>query len=107
MTILGELVVTVIGGIVTALVLERMGRARSSAPTQQMQAPLARPRGESTGGGLVRVILAVLGGIALATFGGRMLIQSGLMPKGLPGRLMLLVVGTALAWLLLSMFRRR
>lgn len=109
MPIMTELVISIVGGIVTALVLEMMGRggggrtdvahARSSAASHGS--------GDSMLGGTIRVILAVAGGIAFAMLGGRMLIQAGIMPKGVGGRLALLVVGTVVIWLLLAITKRR
>lgn len=110
MSIMAELLISVFGGIITALVLEMMGRGGSSrGQVSQSRAatPSGEGRGESMIGGLIRVILAVAGGLAIAMLGGRMLIQAGIMPKGQGGRLILLVVGTALIWMLLSIARRR
>ena len=76
MPIMTELVVSVVGGVLTAAILaifSRPGRA---------------------------------GGIAIAVLGGRMLIQAGILPQGLPTRLALLIGGTVVCWVIIASGRR-
>jgi len=110
MPIMTELVISVFGGIITALVLEMMGRgggSRSEVGRSSVSAGGHGSSGDSMLGGVIRVVLAVAGGLAIAMLGGRMLIQAGIMPKGQGGRLVLLVVGTVVVWLLLAVAKRR
>ncbi|MGF1650556.1 MAG: hypothetical protein ACFCUN_08895 [Hyphomicrobiaceae bacterium] len=104
--IVTELVVSVIGGVLTALIIGLFSRggARNAAP-----APVRdrRPRRDNPILAFIRLMLAVAGGIAFALIGGRMLIQAGWLPQGLPTRLGLLVAGIAAIWIFLGMFRRR
>ena len=58
-------------------------------------------------GDLIHLLLSISGGIAIAIMLGRHLIQAGIMPKGLGGRLILLVGGTALLWFMMLPLRRR
>lgn len=106
MPIMTELVVSIIGGVITAFILERLGGGRSQA---RIEGSARHPatRGGSLFGELIRILFAVGGGVAIAMIGGRMLIQAGIMPKGVGGRYALLVVGTILCWLLLAIGRRR
>jgi len=99
-----ELIVSVVGGVATAAILSLFSRGG-----EQVQRTPAREsgRGRSLLGDLIHMIFAVSAGIAIAMIGGRMLIQSGALEKGIGGRLVLLVAGTALAWLLLLPLRRR
>jgi hypothetical protein len=55
----------------------------------------------------MHLLLAVCGGIAIAMLLERNLIQTGIMPKGLGGRLVLLVGGTTLLWLVMLPLRSR
>lgn len=105
MPFLNELVLTVIGGVVTGLILE-MFRPRSRHPGGGSGDMGSNPR-DTFIGQFVRLILAVLGGVAIAIIGGRILIQSGIAPKGLSTRLLLLVAGTVVCWLLLLVARKR
>ncbi|MEO1694697.1 MAG: hypothetical protein AAFR55_05620 [Pseudomonadota bacterium] len=121
MTLFEELFVSVMGGIITAIVLAAFTRRRASEPAVPHEAPLTRreaarqqrsvaPRrsGFVTGFlGFVRVTIAVTAGIAIAMVGGRWLIQNGILPRGLPTRFGVLIVATAVVWLLLGVFRRR
>ncbi len=102
MPILTELVVSIIGGVATALILGAL--VRPAEPEQQRSSPSRVGR---FFGDLVHLLLAVGGGIALAMLLGRTLIQSGIMAKGLGGRLILLAGGTALIWFLILPLRRR
>ena len=101
MPILTELVVSIVGGVATALILGAL--VRPAAP----EASASHRRGGSVLGDLVHLLLSVGGGIAIAMLLGRHLIQAGIMPKGLGGRLILLVGGTALLWFAMLPMRRR
>ncbi|MEM9030269.1 MAG: hypothetical protein AAGC70_18060 [Pseudomonadota bacterium] len=107
MPILTELIVSIVGGVATAIILAAFsGRRRAETPTaHQAQSPA--PRSRSVFGDLLRLLVAVAGGIAIAMVGGRILIQSGVLPGGLPTRLGLMVGGTTLVWLLLVGLRRK
>jgi hypothetical protein len=104
MPIMTELVVSVVGGVLTAAILamfSRPGRARGHANAPAAPAP--RRRAGSFIGDLLRV---VAGGIAIAVLGGRMLIQAGILPQGLPTRLALLIGGTVVCWVIIASGRR-
>ncbi|MEM9358459.1 MAG: hypothetical protein AAGB04_19910 [Pseudomonadota bacterium] len=108
MPIMTELVVSIVGGVITAMILGLFSRRESgSAHVQQPVATSPEPRTRSAFGDIVRLVLAVVGGFIIALLAGRMLIQAGVIPRGMPSRLGLMVVGTVLCWLLLSMGRRR
>ena len=107
MPIMTELVVSVVGGVLTAAILamfSRPGRARRNA--NKPDAPAPRRRAGSFIGDLLRVIVAVAGGIAIAVLGGRMLIQAGILPQGLTTRLALLIGGTVVCWVIIASGRR-
>ncbi|MBI1383676.1 MAG: hypothetical protein GC150_02015 [Rhizobiales bacterium] len=110
MPILNELILTVVGGVLTALILERV-RGSGNAPTTASAATgrAERPRsGSSFFGQLVRVILAVTGGYFCATTGARYIFQSGILERSPMNRLAILVAGTIVCWLVLAwLFRRR
>ena len=103
MPILNEILVSVVGGVATALILGVLVRP---APERATRSGRARG-GRSLIGDLVHLILAVAGGIAFALLFGRYAFQSGLMDKSLGARLLLLVGGTAISWLVLLPLRRR
>lgn len=109
MSIMTELVVSVVGGVLTALILAMVTRRSKAAPPIATTAPShAAPR--RSGGffaDFLRMVLAVLGGIAIAMIGGRMLIQAGVLPAGVPTRLGVLVAATMVLWLLLGALRSR
>lgn len=101
MPILTELVVSIVGGVATALILGALvGGGSASRDTQARH-------GGTLFADLVHLLLAVAGGIAAMFFLGRMLIQAGILPKSLASRLGVLVAGTALSWLILLPLRRR
>lgn len=113
MPILTELVISVVGGVLTAVILAMFTRGARGADRgsgnvaiNHQTAPTPQRR-SSTFGDTIRLILAVIGGVAFAMVVGRILIQAGIVPKGLPYRLVLLVIGTVLFWLVLSAGRRR
>jgi len=110
MTLVNELIVTVVGGVVTALVLSlfrRGGRqsASSTASGGREQVPASR-RGSAIGQ-FFHMAFAVMGGIGFALFGGRWLFQSGILERSMPMRLGLLFAGTLFCWLVLLSFRRK
>lgn len=107
MTLVNELIVAVVGGVMTAVILEIFSRNRSAVNEQPVRVREPAPRRDSIFGQLFRLVLAVVGGIAIAMIGGRMLIQMDVLPRGLPTRFGLLVAGTMLCWLVLLLFRRR
>lgn len=108
MPIMTELVVSIVGGVITAIILGLFSGRRGSIV--QVQQPVERAREarkSSAFGDLIRLVFAVVGGFVIALVVGRMLIQAGIIPRGLPSRLGLMVVGTVLCWLILSVGRRR
>ena len=109
MPILTELIISIIGGVLTAAILSMFTRSGNSGTviSQQASLPPPTPRRRSFFVDLFVLILAVAGGIAIAMIGGRTLIQMGLLPRGLPSRMGLLVLGTVLCWMILSAGRRR
>jgi hypothetical protein len=109
-----ELIVSVLSGVIVALILQIFTLGRRAEPRNVVRAQSARveeSRRRSFAGGLMRFILAVAGGIGLAyaaapfvlrsarhhSFGG---IEHGPM-------LGLTVVATLFVWLLLSSLTRR
>jgi len=108
MTIVTELVVSIVGGVLTAVVLSIF--ARKPAPTPAA-APARQPRRRSGffSGllGFLRVLIAVTAGCAIAITGGRWMIETGMLSRGLPTRFGLLVGGTLVVWMMLGAFRRR
>lgn len=102
MPILNELVVSIVGGVATALILGILVGPQSGAREER-----SGRRSGGVLGDLMHLLLSVGGGIAIALLLGRYLIQAGIMPKGLGGRLALLVGGTALVWFLMLPLRRR
>jgi len=106
MTVVNELIVAIVGGVITAIILEFFGRPRQATDARMIA--IQNPgRRESLVDQLVRLILAVAGGIAIALIGGRLLIQMDVLPRGVPTRIGLLVAGTVVCWLVLQLFRRR
>lgn len=106
MPILNEIIVSVVGGVATALILGAFVRPRS-APDRGAPTPKRRGRGRSLLGDLIHLILAVVGGIAFALLFGRYAFLTGLMDRSLASRLILLVGGTTLTWIVLLPLRRR
>lgn len=104
MPIVSELVVSIVGGVATALILGAL--VRPAAGDRNRNSGETR-RGGSLLGDLIHMLLAVGGGIATTLLVGKLAIQSGILAKGLGGRLTLLVGGTTLCWLLMLPLRRR
>lgn len=117
---LRDLIISVISGVVVALILQifGFGRSKSAAPSQTMTMNnYKQPRRRSMFGGLVRLVLAVAGGIAFAQAAapfifGRVLRSSGaferyeaLTPQTVV--IGLTVLGTIIAWMILSAITRR
>ncbi len=111
--VLTELVVSIVGGIITAAILGVFSRGNGSASRSTASVPVGQDRGTAGArrpsgvGSFLRMLIAVCGGVALSLFFSRMLIQAGVLPRGLPTRLGLLVVSTALIWLVLPIGRSR
>lgn len=101
-----ELALTVLGGVITSLILE-VFRMRWRGGRSQSQTAPAAPRGGGFFAGLIRLFLAVVGGVLIARFGGAYLFQNGLLERSPQMRAALLVGGTMLCWVLLLLFRRR
>lgn len=116
---LKELVISVISGIIVAVILQgfRFGRSRSEvAPRQSMSYHAAPAR---RGGGLLRFVLAVAGGVALAYSVAPFILRRRYRDFGGDGfdgfdglaaaapMLILTVVATIIVWAVLSALSRR
>lgn len=112
MPILTALVVTVATGVLTATVLALFSsnseRTSNVVITQRpvSQRPRQQTQWQIAFGDLARFVLAVTGGVAVALIAGHILIGDGVIPKGLPSHLGLLVIGTILCWQILTVGRR-
>lgn len=132
MDLMNELIVSVVGGVVTAIILEsfRGGQRSDKAPTNDTPAvavgpkgrPLPLPKHNGRGrqeqrqgrsrigaffSGLLRVILAVCGGLLVATLGFRMAIAAELIERGPAMRMAFFIAGTIVFWVLLLVVRGR
>ena len=110
--ILTELVVSVVGGVLTAIILalfSARGRgSQSEASAAAIEAVDRRPARRSGGfGSFMRMLVAVVGGILIALALGRFLAQMGIIPRGAIGRFILIAVATVGLWLILPFGRRR
>lgn len=107
MPLLNELIVSIIGGVITALILSIFTRgSRASAPRQSQRIETHKPaRGGF--GNFLQVLLAVTGGVAFAVIGGRVLFQSGVLERSLPMRMALLVGAIIVIWMLIGAMRSR
>ena len=106
MSIVNELIVSIVGGVATALLLSMMAGGGRGGQSQEVARDARPGNRRSILGDLTHILFAVGAGIAIAMIGGRMLIQAGILEKGVGGRLVLLVVGTALAWIVMLPLRR-
>lgn len=123
---LRELLLSIVSGIVVALILQgfRFGRSRSEVAPRQSRSYHAAPvrRSGSFFGGLLRFILAVAGGIALAYSVAPFILRRRYRDFGGDGfdgfdgieglaesapMLVLTVVATIIVWALLSALARR
>lgn len=77
MSVMSELMVSVVGGVLTALIVGMF--TRSPPRTVQVMAPPERRRRRSMFGGFVRLVVALVGGAAVVLIGGRLLAQSGML----------------------------
>ncbi len=76
MTFFSELAVAVVGGVITALILEIFGRRRTSRQTAQVMPSQSPPRRrKGIFGRLVFYTVALAGIFAAAIIGGRMVLQ--------------------------------
>jgi hypothetical protein len=131
-----ELLVSVVSGVVVALILQlfRVGGNGGGTSTPRQAIYGAAPPRRSRGGGLFRFMLAVIGGLVLA-FAGAPLVLSALHDRrgeggfrgrvfdgggpggyfdrgndavfGLPPLLVLTIICTIVVWVVLSALRRR
>lgn len=107
MPIMTELIVSVVGGVLTAAILAMFSpQGRAGGQARVPAAPAPRRRAGSFIVDLLRVVVAVAGGIAIAVLHGRVLIQAGILPQGLPTRLALLIGGTVVCWVIIASGRR-
>lgn len=140
MDLMNELIVSVVGGVVTAVILESfrggsrdrkaeraaaVEAARSASPAvaagargagvaasiaagaKRAKAPKRPGRIAAFFAGLVRVVLALCGGLLVATLGFRMAIAADLIERAPLMRLAFFVAGTAVFWVLLLIVRGR
>ena len=99
--------VSVVGGVLTGSILELFSpQGRGGGQARVPAGPAPRRRAGSFIGDLLRVVVAVAGGIAIAVLDGRVLIQAGILPQGLPTRLALLIGGTVVCWVIIASGRR-
>jgi hypothetical protein len=103
MPLLNELIVSIVGGIATALILSVFTRG-GRAPAQRVE---NRKPARSGFGNFLHVLFAVTGGVAFAVVGGRVLFQSGVLERSLPMRMTLLVAATILIWMVIGAMRPR
>ena len=109
----GGLVQTIVAGVITSTILETFRTWRRARAGQTQSQTMPEPeRRRSWIGGFFRHIfflaLAVVGGVAIAMYAGRYLLDMGLVERPFPMvRLGLLIGGTILCFSILSMFRRR
>lgn len=102
--LLSELALSVASGVITAIVLEifrprRRDRDSSSGQNQQQTA--------ESGGGFMRMLIAVIGGLVISYVGSAFLFQGGYVQRSPYIRVGLLVIGTIIVWQVLYLFRRR
>ncbi len=105
MPLFNELIVSIVGGVVTALILSVFTRSRR-APSQSQRIDVGRPS-RSGFGDFVHVLFAVAGGIAFTLYGGRALFAAGLLERSVPMRLVLLVAATMVLWVIIGAVRPR
>ena len=109
--ILTELIVSVVGGVLTAIVLTVFSTGRrdtqaSASMGDVSQADGGRSKKSGRVGGFMRMLVAVVGGIVIALAIGRFLAQAGIIPRGPFGRIVLIGVATIGLWLILPFGRR-
>lgn len=75
MTFFSELVIAVVGGVITALILEMFGRGRAKQAAQVMPSQPPPKRRKGIFGRLVFYTIALAGIFAAAIIGGRMVLQ--------------------------------
>ena len=107
---LKELLVSVVSGIIVALILQivslgRRGGARAEARAQYAEVP----RRSSFAGGLMRFILAVAGGMGIAFASAPFVLHSMRLhgSGGIGPIFVLTVTATLFVWLILSAMTRR
>ena len=105
--ILTELVVSVAGGVITALILAMFSRSNRSAAARTERSRPNAARSPSAIGSFMRLFLAVCGGVVVAIFAGRIMVRTGLIPPGPLPRTVLLVVAICLLWLVMPFGRHR
>ena len=101
-----ELLVTVVGGILTALILGVFSwpSSRSQSQSQQGLETSSEPR-SSAFGQFMHLLLSVAGGYGLAFFTTRFLFKSGIVERGLPMRMAIFVACVVFVWWVLLLFR--
>ena len=110
MPFINELIISVVGGVLTAIVLGLFSGRRK--PKQavyrevQEEAQIVH-KGPSTIGQFFHLLIAVIGGIALSSMVSRFLFKAGILERGLPMRIVVLISCVVLVWWVLLLFRGR
>ncbi len=109
MPLLNELIISIVGGVLTAIILGLFTRRPKASKQQIMQQTIekqpAAKNGSSTFGQFMHLLLAVLGGLAIFSTFGRYLFKSGILERGLPMRILVIVCATVFVWWVLLLFR--
>lgn len=108
MAFFSEIAVTVIGGLITAVILAlftRRGKEPARSPSAQQNQSQRRTGGSF--GQFMHVLLSVVIGIVLATTLGRYLFRSGILERSPETRLIVAVCAIILVWLVINMLRGR
>ncbi len=108
MPFINELIISVAGGVLTALILGLFSGRRKNTPVTQINTQTQNYRenkGPSIFGQFIHLTLAVLGGLGLSFFASRFLFKSGILERGLPMRLVILIASTIFVWWVLLLFR--
>lgn len=103
---MSELALSIVGGVLTAVILE-LFRPRSRGGAEQTQRAPRERRPDGFMAGFIRLLLAVVGGVLTALLVGRYLFQNEIIERSPAIRVALLVGGTVLSWSILTLFRRR
>ncbi len=103
-----ELLITICGGVITALILN-MFSGKSKVHQQQTYHQPQPSKPPKTGGSIfgqfVHLLLSVAGGIALAMYTSRFLFKSEILVRSFPMRMAILVAATIFVWWVLLLFR--
>lgn len=109
MTFFSEIAVTVVGGIITAIIIGLFTRKSKKADAQpeRSQQNQTQTQSGSTFGNVIHLLISVILGVLLATTLGRQLFKSGILERGPEMRLLIVVVAIVLIWSLIGLVRKR